>query len=163
MLVASMNPCPCGYLGSKERKCSCTQKQKENYKAKLSGPLLDRFDIHIQVPSVDYKKLESKTHESSEDIRKRVNEARNVQIQRYQDLEIFSNAELTPKLVEKYCALDQECNEILSQSFEKLNLSARAYSKILKVARTIADLDHTESIEKIHLMEAIQYRSLDRI
>ena len=163
MLVASMNPCPCGYLGSKERKCSCTQKQKENYKAKLSGPLLDRFDIHIQVPSVNYKKLETKTQETSEDIRKRVNEARNVQIQRYQDLEIFSNAELTPKLVEKYCALDQECNEILSQSFEKLNLSARAYSKILKVARTIADLDHAENIEKIHLMEAIQYRSLDRI
>lgn len=163
MLVASMNPCPCGYLGSKERKCSCTQKQKENYKAKLSGPLLDRFDIHIQVPSVDYKKLETKTQETSEDIRKRINEARNVQIQRYQDLEIFSNAELTPKLVEKYCALDQECNEILSQSFEKLNLSARAYSKILKVARTIADLDHAENIEKIHLMEAIQYRSLDRI
>lgn len=163
MLVASMNPCPCGYLGSKERKCSCTQKQKENYKAKLSGPLLDRFDIHIQVPSVDYKKLETKTQETSEDIRKRVNEARNVQIQRYQDLEIFSNAELTPKLVEKYCALDQECNEILSQTFEKLNLSARAYSKILKVARTIADLDHAENIEKIHLMEAIQCRSLDRI
>lgn len=163
MLVASMNPCPCGYLGSKERKCSCTQKQKENYRAKLSGPLLDRFDIHIQVPSVDYKKLETKAQETSEDIRKRVNEARNVQIERYQDLEIFSNAELTPKLVEKYCALDQECNQILSQSFEKLNLSARAYSKILKVARTIADLDHAENIEKIHLMEAIQYRSLDRI
>lgn len=163
MLVASMNPCPCGYLGSKERKCSCTQRQKENYRAKLSGPLLDRFDIHIQVPSVDYKKLETKAQESSEDIRKRVNEARNLQLQRYQDLEIFSNAELTPKLVEKYCELDQECNEILSQSFEKLNLSARAYSKILKVARTIADLDFCENIEKIHLIEAIQYRSLDRI
>lgn len=163
MLVASMNPCPCGYLGSKEKECSCTQKQKENYRAKLSGPLLDRFDIHIQVPSVDYKKLESKKGESSYDIRKRVNHARNLQIERYKDFGIFSNAELTPKLMEKYCVLDQECNEILSRSFEKLNLSARAYSKILKVARTIADLDACEKIQKIHLMEAIQYRSLDRL
>lgn len=163
MLVASMNPCPCGYLGSKEKECSCTQKQKENYRAKLSGPLLDRFDIHIQVPSVDYKKLEAKNGESSGDIRKRVNYARNLQIERYKDFGIFSNAELTPKLMEQYCMLDKECNEILNQSFEKLNLSARAYSKILKVARTIADLDECENIQKIHLMEAIQYRSLDRI
>ena len=163
MLVASMNPCPCGYLGSKEKDCSCTQKQKENYRAKLSGPLLDRFDIHIQVPSVDYKKLEIKNGETSEDIRKRVNDARNLQIERYQDLGIFSNAELTPKLMEKYCELDEESNEILRKSFEKLNLSARAYSKILKVARTIADLDKSEKIQKIHLIEAIQYRSLDRI
>lgn len=163
MLVASMNPCPCGYLGSKEKKCSCTQKQKENYRAKLSGPLLDRFDIHIQVSSVDYKNLEAKRGESSEDIRKRVNDARNLQINRYKDLGIFSNAELTPRLMEEYCCLDKESNEILSQSFEKLNLSARAYSKILKVARTIADLDKSEAIQKIHLIEAIQYRSLDRI
>lgn len=163
MLVASMNPCPCGYLGSKEKKCSCTQKQKENYRAKLSGPLLDRFDIHIQVSSVDYKNLEAKKGESSEEIRKRVNDARNLQINRYKDLGIFSNAELTPRLMEEYCCLDKESNEILSQSFEKLNLSARAYSKILKVARTIADLDKSERIQKIHLIEAIQYRSLDRI
>lgn len=163
MLVASMNPCPCGYLGSKEKECTCTQRQKENYKAKLSGPLLDRFDIHIQVTGVDYKKLEAKNGESSEDIRKRVNQARNLQIERYKKFEIFSNAELTPKLIEKYCTLDKESNEILSKSFEKLNLSARAYSKILKVARTIADLDKSEKIEKIHLIEAIQYRSLDRI
>ena len=163
VLVASMNPCPCGYLGSKEKDCSCTQKQKEHYRAKLSGPLLDRFDIHIQVPSVDYKKLEIKNGETSEDIRKRVNDARNLQIERYQDLGIFSNAELTPKLMEKYCELDEESNEILRKSFEKLNLSARAYSKILKVARTIADLDKSEKIQKIHLIEAIQYRSLDRI
>lgn len=163
MLVGSMNPCPCGYLGSKERSCSCTQKQKENYRAKLSGPLLDRFDIHIQVPSVDYKKLEMKNQETSEDIRKRVNRARNIQIKRYQEVGIFSNAQLTPKWIEQYCVLDEPSNVILSQSFEKLNLSARAYSKILKVARTIADLDECEKIEQIHLMEAIQYRSLDRI
>ncbi len=163
MLVASMNPCPCGYLGSKEKKCCCTQKQKENYRAKLSGPLLDRFDIHIQVTGVDYKKLETKKGETSEDIRQRVNDARNLQIGRYKEFGIFCNAELTPKLMEKYCALDKESNEILSQAFEKLNFSARAYSKILKVARTIADLDKSENIQKIHLIEAIQYRSLDRI
>lgn len=163
MLVASMNPCPCGYLGSKEKECSCTQKQKENYRAKLSGPLLDRFDIHIQVPNVDYKKLSSQKGETSESIRKRVNEARNLQIQRYKEHGIFSNGELTPKLIEKYCELDRESSEILRKSFEKLNLSARAYSKILKVARTIADLDKNENIQKMHLIEAIQYRSLDRI
>ena len=163
MLVASMNPCPCGYLGSKEKQCSCTQKQKENYKAKLSGPLLDRFDIHIQVPSVDYKKLELKTGESSKEIKKRVNEARKIQVERYQKLGIFSNAELTPQLIEEFCVLDKPSNEVLSQSFEKLNFSARAYSKILKVARTIADLDKSQKIEKVHLIEAIQYRSLDRI
>ena len=163
MLVASMNPCPCGYLGSKEKECTCTQKQKDNYKAKLSGPLLDRFDIHIQVPSVDYKKLESKKGESSEKIRERVNNARNIQLERYKEDGIYSNSELTPRLIEKYCALDKESNNILSMSFQKLNLSARAYSKILKVARTIADLDESENIQKVHLLEAIQYRSLDRL
>lgn len=163
MLVASTNPCPCGYLGSKEKECTCTQKQKETYKAKLSGSLLDRFDIHIQVPSIDYKKLETKKGETSENIRNRVNIARNIQLERYKDLGIYSNAELTPKLIETYCKLDKESNEILSKSFEKLNFSARAYSKILKVARTIADLDNSENIQKIHLIEAIQYRSLDRI
>lgn len=115
------------------------------------------------MPAVDYKKLESKKGESSETIRKRVNDARNLQIERYKEFGIFSNAELTPKLMEKYCALDKESSEILSQFFEKLNLSARAYSKILKVARTIADLDKSENVQKIHLVEAIQYRSLDRI
>ena len=140
-----------------------SQKQKENYKAKLSGPLLDRFDIHIQVQSVDYKKLESKNGESSEEIRERVNNARNIQLERYSGTGIYSNAELTPRLIQQHCALDKESNDILSMSFQKLNLSARAYSKILKVARTIADLDKSENIEKIHLLEAIQYRSLDRI
>ena len=163
MLIASMNPCPCGYLGSKEKECTCTQRQREHYRAKLSGPLLDRFDIHIQVPSVDYKKLEAENGENSEVIRKRVNLARELQLSRYKDLQIHSNVELTPKLMEKYCKLDGQSSEILKQSFERLNLSARAYSKILKVARTIADLDGCDTIEKIHLIEAIQYRSLDRI
>jgi len=162
MLVASMNPCPCGYLGSKEKQCTCTQKQKEQYRAKLSGPLLDRFDIHIQVPSVNYQKLTTKNNENSENIRTRVNHARQIQLDRYKNLNIYSNSQLTPKLIETYCKLDKESNLILSDSFEKLNLSARAYSKILKVARTIADLDNSENIEKIHLIEAIQYRNLDR-
>ena len=163
MLIASMNPCPCGYLGSKEKECTCTQKQKENYRSKLSGPLLDRFDLHMQVASVDYKKLKSNNEETSDEIRKRVNKARKIQVERYKEYGIYSNAELTPKLIEKYCKLDKESSEILNKSFEKLNLSARAYSKILKVARTIADLDESENIEKAHLIEAIQYRSLDRI
>lgn len=124
---------------------------------------MDRFDIQVQVTSVDYKKLETKNGENSKDIRKRVNGAREVQLNRYRDLGIHSNVELTPKLMEEYCRLDAESNEILKQSFEKLNLSARAYSKILKVARTIADLDGCEKIQKMHLIEAIQYRSLDRI
>lgn len=163
MLIASMNPCPCGYLGSKEKECTCTEKQKENYRAKLSGPLFDRFDIHVQVSSIDYKKMESNNSETSEKIRKRVNCARKIQLERYKEFEIFSNSELTPSLIEKYCKLDDESNEILKKAFEKLKLSARAYSKILKLSRTIADLDCSEEIKKKHLMEAIQYRSLDRI
>jgi len=163
MLIASMNPCPCGYLGSKEKACTCTQKQKDNYRARLSGPLLDRFDIHLQVPSIDYKKLRVKPGESSEEIKKRVDKARKIQLERYKDENIYSNSELTPKLMDEYCKLDNESNEILNKAFEKLNLSARAYSKILKVARTIADLDGSENIQKIHLVEAIQYRSFDRI
>ncbi len=163
MLIASMNPCPCGYLGSKEKECTCTEKQKENYRAKLSGPLLDRFDIHIQVPSVDYKKLKIKSGETSEQIKKRVDNARKIQLQRYKNQNIYSNSELTPKLIEEYCKLDSESIEIFNKAFERLNFSARAYSKILKVARTIADLDNSENIEKVHLVESIQYRSLDRI
>ncbi len=115
------------------------------------------------MPSVDYKKLEAKNGEGSDEIRHRVNKAREIQQKRYKDLEIYSNVELTPKLMEEYCTLDEASSELLNQSFERLNLSARAYSKILKVARTIADLDGRERIERIHLMEAIQYRSLDRI
>jgi len=163
MLVASMNPCPCGYFGSKEKECTCSEKQRSNYKSRLSGPMLDRFDIHIQVSSVDYSKLEIKEAEKSKDIKTRVNDARKIQLKRYKEHNIFSNSELTPKLIEKYCTLDEKSNEILKDSFKKLKLSLRAYSKILKVARTIADLDKKESIEVSHLIEAIQYRSLDRI
>lgn len=130
---------------------------------KLSGPLLDRIDICTEVSPVEYKKLEnSEKSETSEIIRKRVNKARKIQFDRYKDNNIFSNAELTPKLIEKYCKLDDESKDILEKAFNRLNLSARAYGRILKVARTIADLEGNTNIEKTHIAEAIQYRSIDR-
>ena len=131
--------------------------------SKISGPLLDRFDIQVEVSSVKYENLNSSVpEESSKDIQKRVNMARSIQIKRYEGLDIFSNSELTPSLIEKYCNLDNSCKLILKQAFEKLGLSARAYGRILKVARTIADLDGNEKILDKHLLEAIQYRSLDK-
>ena len=162
MLIASMNPCPCGYFGSKEKECTCTTKEREKYINKISGPLLDRIDIHIEVPSVKYKDLSGNKGESSEEIRKRVNDARSIQMKRYKDYGIFSNSELTPKLIEKFCALDYKSQEVFNNFFEKLKFSARAYSRILKLARTIADLDNSENIEINHITEAIQYRSLDK-
>ncbi len=162
MLVASMNPCPCGYYGSKIKTCTCTEKQRSLYISKLSGPLLDRFDIQIQVYPVDYEELENKKEETSEVIKERVNRARNIQKNRYLEYEIFSNSELTPKLIEKFCKIDKDSKKLLENSFYKLNLSARAYFKILKVARTIADLEEKENIEEEHILEALQYRSLDK-
>ena len=163
MLIASMNPCPCGYYGSKEKECCCKPDQIKKYRNKISGPLLDRIDLHIEVSGVKYTKLQSnKKEEKSKIIRKRVNKARKIQIERYKDYGIYSNSELTPKLIEKFCKLNIECKQILEMAFENLGLSARAYSRILKVARTIADLEENEEIEKRHLAEAIQYRSLDR-
>ena len=163
VFVASMNPCPCGYYGVKEKECHCKPEQIKKYMNKISGPLLDRIDLHIEVESVKYKKLNSKEEtESSEKIRKRVNEARNIQLKRYEKYPILSNSELTPNLIEKYCQLDEASKQILQNAFEKLGLSARAYGRILKVARTIADLDKSEKIQINHLAEAIQYRSLDR-
>lgn len=163
MLIASMNPCPCGYYGSTEKECQCSKLAIEKYLNRISGPLLDRIDLHVEAKSVKYNKLntEIKT-ESSKQIRERVNNARKIQYNRYKDLDIFSNSELTPKMTEKYCILNEECRKILELAFNKLGLSARAYSKILKVSRTIADLDKKENIGKEHLLEAIQYRSLDR-
>lgn len=163
IFIASMNPCPCGYYGSSDKQCNCKPEQMKKYINKISGPLLDRIDLHIEVESVKYEKLENNERiETSEEIRKRVNEARKIQLNRYKDHFIFSNSELTPKLVEKYCKLDQASKKILENAFERLGLSARAYGRILKVARTIADLDKSENIKINHLAEAIQYRSLDR-
>lgn len=163
MFVASMNPCPCGYYGSKEKQCTCREDQIQKYIHKISGPLLDRIDIHIEVEGVNYQKLGNDSpSESSNEIRKRVNTARQIQLERYKNYHIFSNSELTPTLISKYCKLSQESKSILEEAFNRLGLSARAYSRILKVARTIADLDSSTNIQTHHLAEAIQYRSLDR-
>lgn len=163
MFVASMNPCPCGFYGSKEKECTCTSQAIAKYMGKISGPLLDRIDIQIEVTPVKYQKLNSNSiSETSEQIRNRVNKARKIQIDRYKEHNIYSNSELTPKLIEQYCKLDENCKNILQNAFEKLGLSARAYARILKVARTIADLEQKENIEQNHVLEAIQYRSLDR-
>ena len=162
MMVASMNPCPCGYYGSKIKECTCSQSQREKYKAKLSGPMLDRFDIHIQVHPVNYEEMAGKVCESSKEIQQRVNKAKAIQLKRYKEYSIYSNAELTPKLIEEFCRLDKKTEDILNNSFKALDLSARAYYKILKVARTIAYLEEKENIEADHILEAIQYRSLDK-
>ena len=158
-----MNPCPCGYYGAKEKKCNCKSDEIRKYIGKLSGPLWDRIDIQVEVNSVKYNNLENnKNIEKSETIRLRVNKARNKQYERYKKYSIYSNSELTPKLIEKFCQLNNEGKQIMERAFENLGLSARAYGRILKVARTIADLDDSENILANHLTEAIQYRSLDR-
>lgn len=163
MFVASMNPCPCGFYGSTDKECSCNPQAISKYIGKISGPLLDRIDIQVEVNSVKYEKLGNDAiPESSEKIKNRVNKARKIQIERYKQENIYSNAMLTPKLISKYCKLDKESKKILEVAFEKMGLSARAYGRILKVSRTIADLDESEQIEKRHIAEAIQYRSLDK-
>ena len=163
MLVASMNPCPCGYYGSKEKECTCSESQIAKYMSKISGPLLDRIDIQVKVNPVKYNKLSTEAEEeTSEQIRKRVNNARKIQLERYRKFGIFSNAELTQSLINQYCNLDDKCQKIMENAFEKLKLSARAYTRILKVARTIADLANSNDIKAIHLAEAINYRDLDR-
>lgn len=163
MLIASMNPCQCGYYGSQEKKCCCKPEQIKKYVNRISGPLLDRIDIHIEVNQIKYNQLEqNRKTETSQEIRKRVNQARKIQLDRYKTDHIFSNSELTPNLIEKFCRLDQKSKQIIEIAFDRLGLSARAYNRILKVSRTIADLDGCENIQEKHLAEAIQYRSLDR-
>ena len=163
MFVASMNPCPCGFYGSSEKECTCTPEAITRYMGKISGPLLDRIDIQVEVTPVKYHKLESEERvETSEEIKERVDKARKIQLERYKEHGIFSNSELTPHLSNIYCKLDLKSKEIVQNAFERLGLSARGYERILKVARTIADLDEKENIEPKHIAEAIQYRSLDR-
>ena len=163
MLICAMNPCPCGYYGHPTRNCSCPKGAPARYLSKVSGPLLDRLDIHIEVPPVDYTQLADKEEgESSAAIRERVNKARKIQIERFKGTGITCNAKMTSSLTRKYCQLSPTAEKTLQVSFEKLGLSARAYDKVLKVARTIADLDESENIENRHILEAIQYRSLDR-
>lgn len=163
MVAAAMNPCPCGYLGHPTRECGCTEAARRRYRDKVSGPILDRIDIHIEVEPVDYDRLSSKTkEESSASIRERVNRAREIQRKRFAGTEITCNAKMTPRMTREFCILSPDAENLLKLSFEKLGLSARAYDKILRIARTIADLDESENIEAAHIAQAVQYRSLDR-
>ncbi len=163
MLIAAMNPCPCGYYGHPSGKCRCTQKQVAAYLSKISGPLLDRFDLHIEAAPVEYQDLSSEAkEESSESIRKRVTAARNIQNERFKNSSINCNANITPDKLREYCVMSKSADKFIGNAFDKLGLSARAYDRILKVARTIADLAASEIIEKAHISAAIQFRSLDR-
>jgi magnesium chelatase family protein len=159
MLVAAMNPCACGFYGDPKRECRCSPAMITRYRNKVSGPLLDRIDIHVEVPAVKYKEMAGDaTGEPSEKIRARVEYARVVQRERFG----HSNARMAPKEIKEHCRLDEDCQQLLKMAMTELNLSARAYDRILKVSRTIADLDRSESIQSAHISEAIQYRSLDR-
>lgn len=163
MLVAAMNPCPCGYLGDKKHECRCSPTQIQRYRARISGPLLDRIDIHIDAPALSIGDLRSeKPGESSSAVRTRITAARQRQHRRYTGTSVSSNARMTHAQIRKFCPLDSTLGDLLQQAIEQLSLSARAYDRILKVARTIADLAGAEHIESPHLLEAIQYRSLDR-
>jgi magnesium chelatase family protein len=163
MLIASMNPCKCGFLLDPSKHCTCTPNEVQHYISKISGPLLDRIDIHIEVAPVKYKELDSGTAgDCSKEIRKRVNKARKTQLDRYKGTKTFCNAQLSTSQIQKYCGLGEEEKSLLRNAFEKMGLSARAHNRILKVSRTIADIDESENIKIPHIAEAIQYRSLDR-
>jgi len=162
MLVAAMNPCPCGYLGD-GNKCHCSMNEIVKYNRKISGPLLDRIDIMVEMPAVTYEDLDGiESGESSAKIKERVLAAHKTQLKRYQNEGIYFNAQLSASQIEKFCSLEDKEKEMLRNAFERLDLSARAYHKILKVARTVADLDGSEHITLPHLAEVLQYRSLDR-
>ncbi len=163
MLVCAMNPCPCGFYGHSTKQCTCSKGAPQKYLSKISGPLLDRLDIHIEVPQVDFKKLsDDEKGESSADIKKRVNAARKIQNERFKSSTVTCNAKMTPAQTREFCVLDENSKKMLERCFESLGLSARAYDKILRIARTIADLDGSKNIELAHITEAVQYRSLDR-
>jgi len=163
MLVGAMNPCPCGFYTDPNRECTCTLPQILRYRSKISGPLMDRIDIHIEVPAVRYRDLAGETSgEDSEAIKKRVDRARQIQRQRFAGKRIYCNAQMTSRYLKKYCQIGEDSKRLLEQAIDKLGLSARAYTRILKIARTIADLENVEPLTAQHISEAIQYRSLDR-
>ncbi|MBE0427917.1 MAG: YifB family Mg chelatase-like AAA ATPase [Nitrospirae bacterium] len=164
MLLAAMNPCPCGYFGDERHQCTCTHGQIHRYRHRVSGPLLDRIDIHIEVPAVPYKELSNEySGEKSEDIRRRVMAAREIQLERFKnDRKVYSNGQMKTRHIKKYCILHSDAQSLLESAMYKLSLSARAYTRILKLSRTIADLEASEEIKSHHVSEAIQYRTLDR-
>jgi magnesium chelatase family protein len=163
MLVAALNPCPCGYRGDPRRGCNCTGPQVEKYLAKISGPLLDRIDIHIEVPAVPFKELSTdRSGTSSTDMRAQVESARTVQRARFAKSRTRYNATMSTREIRQHCKLDEECFNLLKASVNELGLSARAHDKVLRVARTIADLDGAEKILPAHISEAVNYRMLDR-
>lgn len=163
MLIGAMNPCPCGYYGHPKRKCICSKQKVTSYLSKISGPLLDRFDLHIEAAPVEYADLSSTAkEESSAEVRKRVIAARKIQEERFRGTDITCNALITPDKLQEMCPMDEPAQMLMKGVFDKLGLSARAYDRILKVARTIADIDNSEVIKKQHVAAAAQYRSLDR-
>ena len=163
MLVAAMNPCPCGNFGNPLKKCTCTEKQVANYLNKISQPVLDRIDIQIEVRPVKYDELSNRRpQESSAQIAERVQKARDIQSERFKGTGIKSNSRITSDIIGEVCRLAPDAQEMLKAAFEKLGLSARAYDRILKVARTCADLDGSEDLQKSHISQAIGFRSLDR-
>lgn len=163
IFVASMNPCPCGYYGDPTHECTCTPQQIHKYMSRISGPLMDRIDMHIEIFPVKYTELSSdKLNKSSKEIRSEVEMARNIQLERYAKESIIYNSQLTPALIKKYCILNKEGKQLMESAFERLSLSARAYNRIIRLARTIADISQSEKIEVQHIAEAIQYRSLDK-
>ena len=163
MLVAAMNPCPCGFLGDAKRECTCSPVQIQRYRAKISGPLLDRIDIHLEVPAVPYRDLSGISEgESSGLILERVMRAREIQEKRFSRTKIFHNAGMSSRHIKKFCSIDSESSLLLERAMDRFGLSARAHARILKIARTIADLEGSEALRAVHVGEAIQYRTLDR-
>lgn len=155
--------CPCGYFSDASRQCKCSPNEIQRYLSKISGPLLDRIDIHIEVPAIKYKQIrDRRPGKTSADIRKEIEAARTIQAERFKGTKILANSQMSPKMIRKFCAIDEESEMLLAQAMRDIGLFARPHERVLKVARTIADLDGKEKIESVHLMEAIQYRSLDR-